>query len=347
MTTKTEQREVPADALQFDAVELQFAATEEKPADGVYPFTMRARSSEPIEHWYWGRIVHDMAGMQLRKESCPIDYRHSEYEIIGYGNTFEASDDGLTISGGLTSLHDKDRAFEVATKGAMGVPYEASIDWRGHGIRIEEFGEGAKAEVNGKTFDGPLVVVREWPLRAAAITPYGADSDTRTQFSESNTPDDDPERVTVCMFSESGETTVSKDTPATPSDAPEAAQQHSDKPAATPAVTSAEKPAVGISTETLKQFGDAFGNKAMEYLQAGLTFDAATVAHKDHEIAQLKDELKQLKDQQQQSSDDEGTAAETLKQFGDKVLGEESPVESGGKPNDGKCQFSDFFKPRQ
>jgi len=59
-----------------------------------------------------------------------------------------------------------------------GVPYEASINFGGDGIKIQELGDGETTEVNGARFDGPGIVVREWPLRGVAICPYGADMNT-------------------------------------------------------------------------------------------------------------------------------------------------------------------------
>jgi hypothetical protein len=62
----------------------------------------------------------------------------------------------------------------------QGVPYEASIFFGGDGIKIEEVGEGKMQTVNGRQFDGPGVIIREWPLRGVAICPYGADQNTES-----------------------------------------------------------------------------------------------------------------------------------------------------------------------
>jgi hypothetical protein len=74
---------VPAEALRFDAGPFQFAA---KPGevDGNRRITMLARTAEPIEHWYWGKIVHDMAGMKLAAPTLPCDYCHDPAEILGF-----------------------------------------------------------------------------------------------------------------------------------------------------------------------------------------------------------------------------------------------------------------------
>ena len=148
-----------------------------------------ARSGRPVKHWYWGSVVHDLSGMHMHKSSLSVDYVHDPKEIIGYLNHFDIDSGDLVASGALTpSKHmTPDRALEIIDKMAQGVPYEASINFGGDGIKVQEIAEGELAEVNGYQFEGPGVVVREWPLRGVAICPYGADMNTEsTVFSETN-----------------------------------------------------------------------------------------------------------------------------------------------------------------
>lgn len=150
---------------------------------------MLARSPEAIEHWYWGRVVHDLAGMRLRKDRLPIDWCHDYEENIGYLDQFTADPKtGLTVAGKLLSMRDDDKAAEVIRRGQAGVPYEASIDFDGP-IRVEEIGEGVTAKCNGRTIVGPAKIIREWRLNAVAVCPFGADPNTVSQFSASRPGD--------------------------------------------------------------------------------------------------------------------------------------------------------------
>jgi len=142
------------------------------------PIRLKARSGQPIEHWYWGRVVHDLAGMRLAKKRLPVDYAHNESEVLGYVNHFDSESGDLWAGGALTPWRDDDRASEVMFKMREGVQYEASIFFGGDGIKYEEVPEGAVAPVNGYQFAGPGVIIREWPLRGIAICPYGADQNT-------------------------------------------------------------------------------------------------------------------------------------------------------------------------
>ncbi len=142
------------------------------------PIKLKARSGDAITHWYWGKVIHDLAGMRTHKPRLTIDYAHNDNEVLGYLNHFDVSSGDLVASGALTPWREDDRASEVIFKMRQGVPYEASIFFGGEGIKLEEIGEGMTAQVNGRQFDGPGVIVREWPLRGVAICPYGADQNT-------------------------------------------------------------------------------------------------------------------------------------------------------------------------
>ena len=150
------------------------------------PIKMVARSGQPIEHWFWGNVVHDLAGMHMHKSRIPVDYVHDAKEIIGYLNHFDSESGDLVASGALVPFKDSDRATEIIHKSKEGVPYEASINFGGDGIKVEDVPEGAVAQVNGYQFEGPGVIVREWPLRGVAVCPYGADMNTESAMAFSN-----------------------------------------------------------------------------------------------------------------------------------------------------------------
>jgi hypothetical protein len=144
------------------------------------PVRLVARSGEAIEHWFWGRVVHDLEGMQLSKPRIPIDYVHDPKEVIGYLNKFDTETGALVTRGALVPFKESDRATEIIHKQSLGVPYEASINFGGDGIKVQEIAEDEVTEVNGRKFEGPGIVVREWPLRGVAIAPYGADANTES-----------------------------------------------------------------------------------------------------------------------------------------------------------------------
>jgi hypothetical protein len=168
-------KEIPEAACRFYGGEVVFKDNGPDAKSGKV--RIKARSGQPIEHWYWGRVVHDLAGVR-HKPRIAIDYAHNDSEVLGYVNHFEAETNDLWLTGAMTPWRDDDRASEVMFKMREGVPYEASIFFGGDGIKLQEVAEGEVAPVNGFQFDGPGIIVREWPLRGVAICPYGADQNT-------------------------------------------------------------------------------------------------------------------------------------------------------------------------
>lgn len=279
--------EYPVSALRFNAaVEIE-QATESEPAK----VRMLARSAQPIEHWFWGTIVHDNSGAKF-KDSIPLDYCHLDTEVIGFANSSDIRLDesqNLTVDGQLTPFKDDDRASEILAKSKMGVPYEASINFAGDGVKIERVRDGESTEVNGYQFEGPGVVVREWPLRGIAVCPYGADGNTKSEFSSSETI-----AVSVIegeQMSDEVQTSeaVENEVENTAAEAPKEASEMSVDPRA-----------------EAKRFVEAFGDaKGGAYFAADLSFEEATAKHltyqegrlkeKDDEIAKLNAEIEHLK----------------------------------------------------
>lgn len=170
-------RKVPAKAFAVACGEVELAGSADNKGK-TSPVRLKARSGQPIEHWFWGKVVHDLTGMRLHKPRLPIDYAHNDAEVLGYLNKFDSTSGDLVASGALIPFRPDDRASEVLHKMREGVPYEASIFFGGDGIKIQELAEGEVADVNGYRLQGPAVIVREWPLRGVAICPYGADMNT-------------------------------------------------------------------------------------------------------------------------------------------------------------------------
>ena len=313
---------VPRDAMRFaNASPMKFSAGDAE--TGILPFSMIARSPDAINHYYWGRIVHDLSGMILRKESITVDYAHEFDAVIGFANQFGVVDAGLQVSGSLVTTEPNDKADEVFRKGKAGVPYEASIDWDGPEVELEYIPEGVTTEVNAMQFAGPGYVVRKWPLRAIAICRYGHDAGTHTKFSKTST---ESETVSVSITLPSSETAIVAESSTTPA-APAAGT--------TPAATAdgkqfADKPG-HISIEMLKQFSAEFGPKGTEYITAGLSLDAARYQFAVHERDEARAQLTQFGETVKAKDATIADLQTKLKQFGAEALGQETPLDTDGK----------------
>lgn len=176
--------QIPANACMLTVGEFELGDNGENAKSA--PVKLVARSGKAIEHWFWGKVVHDLSGMHMHKPRLPIDYVHDSKEVIGYLNRFDITSGDLVTAGALVPFKESDRATEIIHKSREGVPYEASINFGGDGIKVEEVPEGFITEVNGAKFEGPGVIIREWPLRGVAICPYGADANTESSLLAGN-----------------------------------------------------------------------------------------------------------------------------------------------------------------
>lgn len=290
-------KQVPASALQFSVGAFELASNGESAKSA--PFRMVARSGKPIEHWFWGNVVHDLDGMRLHKNRLPIDYAHDAKEVIGYANHFESESGDLVVSGALVPFKDSDRATEIIHKQREGVPYEASINFGGDGIKLEEVRDGQSVQVNGYQFSGPGVVIREWPLRGIAICPYGADANTSTEFAaqtqflveitEAEMPEQD--QLTAAHLeneqeAQQQEAEAQAVEAAQPADLDTVAEVVAEEAAT---VDAAATELTGRSEG--QRFLEAFGDQGGVWFAQGKTFGEAT----DLYIASLKSENESLK----------------------------------------------------
>jgi hypothetical protein len=178
--------QVPRSALRFAAA-VEFAS-EPSETEGVIPVSITARSGNALQHFWFGKCIHDLAGMRPASAKLPFDYCHDDREVLGFSDQQEVAAEGLVMHGVLIPHKEQDRVDEVATKAAAGFEWQASIYFDLDTLILEFVPEGESVEVNGQAFEGPGVIFREWMLRGAAICPYGYDPATSVQFS--NNPGD-------------------------------------------------------------------------------------------------------------------------------------------------------------
>lgn len=181
-------KQVPLSACLFKVGEFTIGKlASSKGANRTVPVSLRGRSGQPIDHWFWGRVVHDMAGFKAAAKTIPLDYCHNDSEILGFLDTFHATSAGLDCGGHLVILRDDDRASEVLQKSEAGVPYQASIYFDSDTAVVEQVPEGQSAKVNGYQLKGPAIIIRQWMLRGMAVCPYGYDHRTETRFTTTRT----------------------------------------------------------------------------------------------------------------------------------------------------------------
>ena len=137
-------------------------------------FRMEAYNGGPMS-FYWSDypVVVDIAGLTGMDRSRPILKDHSEALIIGHSERITAGNT-ITIEGVVSGAGRV--AQEVVEAADNGFPWQASI---GVNIRrIEEIRANESVTVNGRSFNGPLLVVRVGDFKETSFVALGADDST-------------------------------------------------------------------------------------------------------------------------------------------------------------------------
>ncbi|MCL2710451.1 MAG: hypothetical protein FWE95_06195 [Planctomycetaceae bacterium] len=147
--------------------------SDEVVGDG-YPFEAVILSGEPIDRWY-GRFVVELSTMQYHKPRLSVNYNHNPELIIGYGEDFQVSPEGLKSTGKLVAGTFADEVVKLAKQG---VPFEASVEIDIENAIETRVGADSQAVCNGRTYSGPISIYSNVPLLAYAICQCGADKHT-------------------------------------------------------------------------------------------------------------------------------------------------------------------------
>lgn len=268
-------KNAPAEAFAF-ASECQFAEAAPRDDSGIRKMSIEvlARTGQPVYHWYWDWIVHDMAGMKA-KPRIAFDYRHDPDEPIGYADKITAKKE-LRLSGELLSRSPEDEAAKIMDLGPAGVPYEASIHFDHRSLVLEYLPDGATTTVNGNKITGPITIVREWELLRCAICLTGVDGGSQTNFSG-----DAATKFSLNWKDSKMANEVTQTPPATGKETGAGQQTTETVSKETPVDLAAERSK--FETEyrgQLKRFTDKFGGEdGAKYFSNGDTFEAALEKH--------------------------------------------------------------------
>ena len=152
---------------------LQLTKLSDEVQDDGYAFEAVILSGEPIDHW--NRFVIDLSSITPHKPRLTVDYNHNDELIIGYGENFHVTPEGLKSTGKLTPGSFAD---EIVKHWKSGVPFEASVVIDLNNAIETRVGADQTTVVNGRTYQGPISVYTNVPLEGYSICPHGADKFT-------------------------------------------------------------------------------------------------------------------------------------------------------------------------
>ena len=128
------------------------------------------------QSWSRNPLVVDLAGMDTSRQSIPILWGHdaSLDSVLGQSTSVTSDGQQLTLAGEL--IGEGPVAERVVSLAKKGLRFQASIG--ADTGRIENVAPGEMVEVNGRTFVGPISVVRASSLREVSVVLFGADANT-------------------------------------------------------------------------------------------------------------------------------------------------------------------------
>jgi len=185
-------------------------------------------------------VVVDLEGLAIDRQDIPVRLDHKPMQGVGHTQRVVIAD-GQVLAEGLIS-RDTSWARDVAKSGVNGFPWQASIG--AAVIQADFIPNGQHVNVNGRTFTGPLHVVRRAVLKEISFVDSGADANTvakvAAQSPQAKEPKQMEETNTATQEAEVQDTQV--ETPETPQaggDTPVETPKPSPAPAATPTTVNA------------------------------------------------------------------------------------------------------------
>ncbi len=158
--------------IQFQCPLTIDAAADEK---AIPSFSMVAYTGGPMKIAGFAHpVVVDLEGLSIDRQNIPIRLDHNPKQGVGHTERV-VIENGQVLAEGLIS-RDTSWARDVIKSGQRGFPWQASI-----GAEIVEaqfIPNGSQIQVNGRTFDGPLYVIRKSILKEISFVDNGADNKT-------------------------------------------------------------------------------------------------------------------------------------------------------------------------
>jgi len=136
-----------------------------------------------------GEVVVDLSGVTIAKGSRPILHNHDDTRIVGHSDNIQINTaSGITVQGVVSGAGTA--ASEVLASSRNGFPWRLSIGARIH--KQEQLAAGATARVNGRTFHGPMRIVRKATIHEISFVAVPGDFDTSVSIAASQSEKDTP-----------------------------------------------------------------------------------------------------------------------------------------------------------
>lgn len=166
-------------------------------------------------------VVVDLEGLAIDRQDIPVRLDHNPRQGVGHTQRVIV-ENGKVIAEGIIS-RDTSWARDVARSAGNGFPWQASIG--AAVVDVEFVPNGQDVIVNGRSFRGPLHVVRKATLKEISFVDSGADAATSARIAAASSsqtpvtsqePSSMPQSQTTELSNATNTTTPTKDAPVQP-----------------------------------------------------------------------------------------------------------------------------------
>jgi hypothetical protein len=146
---------------------------------GVRRFSLEAYTGEPMSIWPWDDpVVIDLASIDLTSQRIPALYDHrsdSDY-IVGQVESIAVQNGKLVASGIFTPTDDpSDRNYSKKVLDRADAGYQWQVSVGGNPGKVERVQAGQTIDVNGRTYQGPVLIAKNLQLREISFVVLGGD----------------------------------------------------------------------------------------------------------------------------------------------------------------------------
>jgi hypothetical protein len=168
----------------------ELKAGEQPGATAPRRFSMVAYTGQPMRFANLpAPVVVDLSTMNLGRGNQPILKDHSTGRVVGHATEVRVEGGQLRVAGVVSGAGPD--AQEVIASSLNGFPWQASIGASYNRQDLELVKAGRTVEVNGRTFNGPVMVARNTQLREVSFVALGADNDTTAAVAAANDKEQD------------------------------------------------------------------------------------------------------------------------------------------------------------
>lgn len=169
----------PDSAFSFQAGESVFEFAEKQEGQ-PRRFKLKLYDGGVSEHWYWGKLAFDLAGMKLEKTKIPILFGHDTNIRIGVAD--KATFDGAFILEGYAL--DNEDAQKVLDDADQGFPFESSLKFDRFKSKYRFVRDGENTTINSKKLQGPGTVFTNTIVKEGSVCVFGALNNCKTEAFE-------------------------------------------------------------------------------------------------------------------------------------------------------------------